>query len=116
MKKVFSFLAIFIVAIMLTACGSKVGTYKLVEMEAGGEKVDAASLEQFGLKMELIIKDDKNAVLKIADDEKETALTYDDKTFTGIDEETGEEESIPYTFEGNKIILSQDGQKLVFQK
>ena len=64
--------------------------------------------------MELIIKDDKNAVLKAAGEEKQ--LTYDDKNFTGKNDETGEDESIPYTLEGNTLTLTQDGEKMVFKK
>lgn len=115
MKKILSILCVMVIAFMLTACGSKTGTYKLVEMvSASGEKIDATTLEQYGLTMELIIKDDKNAVLKADGEEK--PLTYDDKTFTGKDDETGEEESIPYTLEGNTLTLTQDGEKLVFKK
>ena len=54
------------------------------------------------------------AYLDIAGDK--TELTYDDKTFTGKDEETGEEESIPYTLDGDKLTLSKDGSKMVFKK
>ena len=115
MKKILSVLCVLVVAFMLTACGSKTGTYKLVEMiGASGEKVDSKMIEQFGMTMELVIKDDKNAVLKAGGEEK--TLTYDDKNFTGKDDETGEEESFPYTLEGNTLTLTQDGEKLVFKK
>ena len=115
MKKILSVLCVMVNAFMLTACGSKTGTYKLVEMvSSSGEKIDASMLEQFGLTMELIIKDDKNAVLKA--DGEEQALTYDDKVFTGKDAETGEEKSIPYTLEGSTLTLTEDGEKLVFKK
>ena len=114
MKKILSILCVMVIAFMLTACGSKTGTYKLVSMESAEMNLTAEDLEKFGMTMELIIKDDKNAVLKANGEEK--TLTYDDKTFTGKDDETGEEESIPYTLEGNTLTLTQDGEKLVFKK
>lgn len=115
MKKILSIFGIFVVVIMLTACGGKVGTYNLVEMESNGQKVDAAALEQYGIKMQLVIKDEKNALLKV-EGEEEKALTYDDKVFIGKDEETGEEESVPYTLDGNTLTLSKDGETMVFKK
>ena len=114
MKKILSVLCVLVVAFMLTACGSKTGTYKLVSMESAEMKLTAEDLEKYGMTMELIIKDDKNAVLKAAGEEKQ--LTYDDKNFTGKNEETGEDESIPYTLEGNTLTLTQDGEKMVFKK
>ena len=55
MKKILTVLCVMVIAFMLTACGSKTGTYKLVEMiGASGEKVDSKMIEQFGMTMELV--------------------------------------------------------------
>ena len=116
MKKTLSIICIFVVALMLTACGSKglSGTYKLVEVEANGQKMTSEDIKNYGMSMELTIKDDKNATLK--SDDSEVALTYDDKQFTGKDQETGEMTSIPYTVSGNTLTLTEDGEKLIFKK
>ena len=116
MKKILGILCVFVIALMLTACGSKglSGTYKLVEMESAGQKVDASGLASYGITMELTIKDEKNAVL--VSDGEEKPLTYDDKYFTGVDDTTGETRSISYEVSGSKIILTDDGEKLIFQK
>ena len=117
MKKVLSVLCVLVLVVMLTACGKKtmVGTYKLIEMEANGEKADAKMLETLGIKMELVVNDDKTAVLKM-DGEQDEKLTYNDKEFIGKDEETGEDMSISYTLDGKKLTLSKDGEKMVFEK
>ena len=116
MKKILGFLSILVVTIMLTACGNKgmVGTYELLEMEENGEKLDASAFSDLGITFSLEIQEGNKAYLDMAGDK--TELTYDDKTFTGKDEETGEEESIPYTLDGDKITLSKDGSKIVFKK
>ena len=115
MKKILSLVCLFVFAIILTACSSGMkGTYKLVEMAAGEEKYDAKQLEALGIKMELVVKDDKTA--EITMDGETITLTYNDKEFTGKDQTTGEEKSIPYTVDGNKIILTDDGETMTFQK
>ena len=117
MKKVLSILCVFVLAIMLTACSKGMtGTYKLVEMSSGGEKVGEETLKTLGIQMELKIKDDKNAVLSMDGDEVE--LTYDGSTFTGKDLETGEVKSIPYKVDGNKIIITDtdEGEEMTFKK
>lgn len=116
MKKILGFLSVLIITIMLTACGNKsmVGTYELYEMEENGEKMDASTFTNLGITFSLVIEDGNKAYLDMAGDK--TELTYDDKVFTGKDEETGEEESIPYTLDGDKITLSMDESKIVFKK
>lgn len=115
MKKILSIACLFVFAILLTACSSGLkGTYKLVEMAAGEEKYDAKTLETLEIKMELVVKDDKTAELTL--DGETISLTYNDKEFIGKDQSTGEEKSIPYTVDGNKIILTDDGETMTFQK
>ena len=115
MKKVFSIICLVILVSIMTACGKNmIGTYKLLEMESGGQKFSAKDLEALGIKMELVVKEKKKAVFSLDGEEQE--LTYNDKEFIGKNLETSEEEIIPYNLDGNKIILEKNGEKLVFEK
>ncbi len=113
MKKIICGLMIFIVFIMLTACGknnSMIGSYQLIEMTKEEEIYTKKMINQLGLKIELIIKDDNNAILDFSGEERN--LTYDDKEFIDIDEE----QKIPYIKENNKITIQMDNEKMVFEK
>ena len=115
MKKLLSILFIVVLITVTTACGKNmIGTYKLLEMESSGQKFTAKELETLGIKMELVIKDNEKAVFSIDGDSQE--LTYNDKEFIAKNVETNESRSYSYQFDGNKIIMEKDGEKLTFQK
>ena len=115
MKRLLSIISIIVLASALTACGkSIVGNYKLLEIESSNEKISAEDLDELRIKMELVVKDDKNAEL-ILDGESQV-LTYDDKEFVSKNLETGESEIMTYKVDGDKIIVDKNGEKLTFQK
>lgn len=116
MKKILSVLCVLVLTVMLTACGKEtiVGKYTVVEMSSGGQTMSAETLKSLGMTIELEVKEDKTAFLSMMGEGIE--LTYDDKAFTGKDEETGEEKSIPYKLDGKKLTLEIEGEKIVFQK
>ena len=115
MKKILSLLCVLVLTFMLTACGSSiVGKYTAIEMVSNGKTVTADDLKNYGMTIELEVKDDKTAHLSMLGEEID--LTYDDKVFTGKDDETGESKGIPYTLNGNKLTLEIEGEKIVFKK
>ena len=118
MKNILYGLMVIVIVISITACGKEDnsinGTYNLIELSNSEETYNKSVINQLGLKFQLIIKDDKNAVLEMSLEKME--LTYDDKVFTGTNNETGEKESIPYTRNGNRITITLDDEKMVFEK
>lgn len=116
MKKILSVLCVLVLTVMLTACGkdSIVGKYTAVEMSSEEQTMSIETLKSLGMTIELEVKDDKTAKLSMMGESVD--LTYDDKTFTGKNEETGETESISYKLEGNKLTLEMKDEKIVFEK
>lgn len=122
MKKIVSLMAVVLVvmmaAAMFTACGdnnggsaSYDGTYNLVEMSMGDTTINADLLKSTGQSMTLTINGTK-ASLKGSDDSMNQELEFDpaNKTFSAGGE------SVPATFEGNKVTLEESGTKMVFEK
>ena len=116
MKKIVYSVVVLLEIVFLTACGknSFIGTYKLVEISNATESYSKKMIEELGLNYELIIVDEKKATLKMMGENLD--LTYDDKKFLGVNKETNEEESIPYTKENNQIKISIGDEKMVFEK
>ena len=121
MKKFLGGLLLVVLVFGMTACGSKkdddkkadiVGEYKMVEMTAGDESLKAEDLEEYGLVYTLKVNKDKTATLSIGDEDSEK-LKYDDKYFFPEDDE---DDKVAYTVKGNKLTLSDDDTKMVFEK
>ena len=120
-KKFLGGLLLVVLVFGMTACGSKdkeekkasdvVGTYKMVEMSAGDEKLKAEDLEEYGLVYTLEVKKDKTAVLSIGGEE--TELKYDDKYFFPEDDE---DDKVSYKVDGKKLTVCDDDTKMVFEK
>ena len=115
MKKVFGILCITLLISIVTACGKgMIGTYELLEMESSGERYTAKDFKTLGIKYQLIIQDNNNAIFSL--DGLQQQLTYNEKEFISKNLTTGENEYIPYKIENNKIIIEKNGEKFVFQK
>lgn len=117
-RTVKALLAMALIAAMLfalVACGGSksdiVGTWKLSSMEEDGDAVDLDSLEELGLTCTLKVKSDGTAVLDLFGDT--TDLKWEDGKMWA----TGEEDfTVSYKLSGNKLILEEGGEKLVFKK
>ena len=120
MKKFLGGLLLVVLVFGMTACGKDkkeektdiVGTYKMVEMTAGDESLKAEDLEEYGLVYTLKVNKDKTATLSIGDEDSEK-LKYDDKYFFPEDDE---DDKVAYTVKGNKLTLSDDDTKMIFEK
>lgn len=111
MKRTISIVALLMVAVLmvgcLAACGGKLsdGTYKLVELKQGDEDMSSqiAIMEAAGMSIDLVVKGDKATLMGQELTIKDGKLS-DGKT------------DVPYTVNGNKITVEQDGNKMVFEK
>lgn len=117
-RTVKALLAMALIAAMLfalVACGGSksdiVGTWKLSSMEEDGDAVDLDSLEELGLTCTLKVKSDGTAVLDLFGDT--TDLKWEDGKMWAAGEE---DFTVSYKLSGNKLILEEGGEKLVFKK
>ncbi len=112
MKKIIYLITILGIIITMTACGIK-GEYKLIELTEEGRGVNIDTLHDLGLEFKLIINSEEDVLLTTANVTKK--LIIEDNYLVGIDDE-GEERSIPFTRDGNKITIIIDKDKMVFEK
>ncbi len=107
-------IATFVTLGLLGLFGTNIsGTYDLVSMEENGE--DQSSMISFmkalGMKGELVLRDDKTGTMNLFNEDG-NEITYDGKKIKN--KETGDE--VEYTYKDNKITLTTDGTKMVFEK
>lgn len=114
MKKIFLCFSIVFLMLFITGCGRMLGTYSIIELTENGETYNLDVLNMVGLSYELIIQDEKNAIIQFTDEP--IKLTYDSEKFIGKDEGTGKEIIIPYTRDNDKITITLDDAKMVFEK
>lgn len=112
MKKIFLVFCIVITILIFTACGNSQsisGTYKLIEMTAGGQDITSylSSIED----VTLVIEGDK-AQLIIGEDITEMTIDTDAQTMTG------ESAPSPYIIEGKTLTMEDESTetKMVFEK
>ena len=115
-SKILMFLAIaallMSMLVVLTGCGEKVaGKYELIEMSSKSEtfgKDQIEELKNLGFTYTLELREDGTGVMTIAGEN--TEFKYDDKNIIveGV--------STPYTFENNKLTVSENDEKMVFEK
>ena len=110
MKKI---VFLFLIMLMVTACGSINGSYKLVEMTEEKRQVNISSLSDVGLVFELEIKNNDDVILTTANVKRN--LKIEDNNFVGVDDE-GNKRSLPFEKDGNRITIYLDEDKMVFEK
>lgn len=92
--------------------GDVTGSYKLVEMTQGSTTYSGSQLDAMesimGKSVGLELKADKTGTLEVFG--SKINITYDDKNMYA------KGDPCPYTVNGNKITLEQEGTKMVFEK
>ena len=111
MKKIVYSLIIIMMSILVVGCSSSkslIGEYKLIEMQDGDTVYTKEEIDAYDINYILSLKDDKTFTLTIKNDVEKG--TYNDKILKTDTKE------IRYTLSGDKLILTNDGSKLTFER
>ena len=111
MKKILALTLILVMVFALCACGggknAAVGTWKLTGLFEGGEDY-SAYLAMLGMDMTLVLNEDGTGSMEMMGEKID--VTWGDGKITN------EGESIPFSVDGDKLTMEEDGSQLVFTR
>ncbi len=114
MKKIFYF-SFILMCLCLTGCKKElIGNYEMIQMNNGENVITQYDLKSYGISFILTIQNNGKAILN--EGNIVTNLTYDGEKFVSINQNAQEKRELKYSVDGEKIILDESGDKMIFQK
>ena len=100
---------VIVLIVVLSGKGGIVGKWKLDSAEAMGMTITKEQLSMFGMdNMEIEFKADGKGTMTMMGETVD--FTYNDKVMTR------DGQDLPYTLDGNKLIIEESGTKMIFTK
>ncbi len=110
MKKIVALTLVLVMVLALCACGGSktaAGTWKLTGMTQDGQDY-SQYLSMLGMEITMVLNDDGTGTMEAMGEKVD--VTWD---ANGI---TSQGETIPYTLDGDKLIMAQDGAEMIFTR
>ena len=108
MKKIVALTLVLVMVLALCACGGSktaAGTWKLTGMTQNGQ--DYSDYIAF-MQITMVLNDDGTGTMEAMGEKAD--VTWNE---SGI---TSQGETIPYTLDGDKLIMAQDGTEMIFTR
>ena len=111
MKKIVALTLVLVMVLALCACGggskTAAGTWKLTGMTQDGQDY-SEYLSMLGMEITMVLNEDGTGTMEAMG--QKVDVTWDE---SGI---TSQGETIPYTLDGDKLTMAQDGAEMIFTR